>query len=220
MGGSSTSLFSLSLVVWSTVGMGTPFLSGAGWPLSLCWRDGSALPGAVAGGWLARKESNAAEPGPHLGGGARGLFALDGEALAEGGAAAGGGVVPLGRAEPAHRVGGDGVHGLAAEVEGLGERRHDHGCADVPDRAGEQHRGVVVDRGERVGDDGPGIGLLLADVAGDRRVVVGGARALVGGGVGARGLDAVDVAVDEPADDAGQALGVSDLEVPPPAVVV
>ena len=69
-----------------------------------------------------------------------------------------------------------------------------------------------VDRRQRVGDRRPGVGVLLAHVALDGLVVVGG--------VGIGGFDAVHVAVQPRADHPGQHLGVADLEVSPAAVPV
>lgn len=69
-----------------------------------------------------------------------------------------------------------------------------------------------LDRCQRVGDRGSGVGFLFADVAGDGGVVA--SRVRVGG------VDPVHVAVDQLGDHAGENFGVADLEVPPAAVVV
>jgi hypothetical protein len=140
------------------------------------------------------------------------LLAADGEALGDGRAGAGGGVVAGGGAQPAHGTGGERDDGLAAKVEPLGERRHDHGRSDVPDGAAQQHRVIAVDRGQRAGDGRAGVGVLFAYVPCDGLLVVGG--------VGVGGFDAVDVAVDAPADRPGDHLGVADLQVPASSVVV
>jgi hypothetical protein len=78
--------------------------------------------------------------------------------------------------------------------------------------AGEQDRVVPVDRPERIGDSRPGVGVLLAHVALDGLVVVGG--------VGIDGFYAVHVAVQARADRLGQHLGVADFEVSAAAVPV
>jgi hypothetical protein len=78
--------------------------------------------------------------------------------------------------------------------------------------AGEQNRVVAVDRRQRVGDGGPGVRFLLADVALDGLLVVGG--------IAIDRFDAVHVAVEPCSDHPRQHLGVADLEVPPAAVPV
>lgn len=116
------------------------------------------------------------------------------------------------RAEFADGVGDEGMNRLAAEVEALGECRHDHRRPDVPDRAAEQDYVVVVDRLQLVCDLRAGIRILFTHVASDGRFIV--VRIWVGR------LDAIDVGVNVLSEHRGEHLGVADLEVTPSAVAV
>ena len=140
------------------------------------------------------------------------LFALDGQAGTDPRPGTGVGVDAFGAAEAADGVGDERMDRLAGEVVAVGERVHDHRRSHVPDRAAQQHLLVAVDRGQRIGDRRSSVGVLLGDVAGDGRVVA------VRVGVGR--LDPEHVAVDQLGDHLGQHLGVADLQVTPPAVVV
>jgi hypothetical protein len=153
-------------------------------------------------------EAAAAEPGVDVVSGVADALAAHGEASADRRARAGVGVLVCRRAETADGVGGDGQDGLASEVALLGERPHDHGRPDVPERAGQHHDVVAIDGAHRGGDGRSGVRLLLADVARHRLVVV--VR------VGLGGPDAVHVAAQTLGDHAGEHLGVADAQVARP----
>src|SRR3954452_7776281 len=83
---------------------------------------------------------------------------------------------------------------------------------DVAHRAAEQHRVVRVEGRGWDGEGGPGDVLLLSEVSGDRRLVVGGVRV--------RRLDPVHVDPHPRGDQVGDNLPVADRQVAPPTVVV
>src|SRR6266545_6726490 len=90
------------------------------------------------------------QPRLNVGTGPGDLLAAYRESFPDGCAGARRCVVANRRAQSAHRVRGEREDGLASEVKALGERRHDHGRPDVPDRTAQQHNVVALDRRQRV----------------------------------------------------------------------
>ena len=116
-----------------------------------------------------------AQPGVDVGAGAWGLLAVHGEALADRGVGREGGVDVDGAPESADGVGDERTSRLPGRstasrkvlMSSVGARSRS---------AAEQHRVVAVEGRERVGDRRSGVGVRLADVAGDGLVVAVGVR--------------------------------------------